>query len=115
MINKEIHYKRIDDQLKSSHIQEKIKVLQQQFTKELCAEHLNAFWKRKTHIISLPQESDFNERNIPTKTRLIQMNQQFLDYCKKEIKEYLNKGLIRPSKSPYSCSAFYVVNASELE
>nr|KYP58956.1 polyprotein [Cajanus cajan] len=43
------------------------------------------------------------------------MNPQYLEYCKKEIQEYLDKGLIRPSKSPWSCSAFYVLNAAELE
>nr|KYP43243.1 polyprotein [Cajanus cajan] len=43
------------------------------------------------------------------------MNPQYLEYCKKEIQEYLYKGLIRPSKSPWSCSAFYVLNAAELE
>jgi len=43
------------------------------------------------------------------------MNQEYLDYCKKEIQEYLDKGLIRPSKSPWSCSGFYVMKASEME
>ena len=66
---------------------------------EICANLPNAFWHRKQHIISLPYESDFNERNIPTKTRPIQMNQELLEYCKKEIQELLNKGLIRKSKS----------------
>ena len=49
---------------------------------------------------SLPYESDFNERNIPTKARPIQMNKELLEYCKKEIQELMNKGLIRKSKSP---------------
>nr|KYP34346.1 polyprotein [Cajanus cajan] len=43
------------------------------------------------------------------------MNTQYLEYCKKEIQEYLDKGLIRDSKSPWSCSAFYVMNAAEQE
>lgn len=43
------------------------------------------------------------------------MNKQHLDYCKKEIQDYLKKGLVRSSKSPWSCYAFYVVNADELE
>lgn len=43
------------------------------------------------------------------------MNKQHLDYCKKEIQDYLEKCLIRPSKSPWNCSAFYVVNVVELE
>jgi len=43
------------------------------------------------------------------------MNQEYLEYYKKEIQEYLDKGLIRPSKSPWSCSGFYVMKASEME
>jgi hypothetical protein len=38
-----------------------------------------------------------------------------LEYCKKEIQELLDKGLIRKSKSPWSCSAFYVQKNAEIE
>lgn len=89
--------------------------MQNKFTKDLCSERPNTFWKRKIHTIYLPYESDFKEKDIPTKARPIQMNKQHLDYFKKEIQDYLEKCLIRPSKSPWSCSAFYVVNAAELE
>ncbi|KAI5429415.1 hypothetical protein KIW84_034140, partial [Lathyrus oleraceus] len=92
-INKEIHYKNIEDQLQSPSIQEKIKGIQNKFIKDLCSEQPNAFWKRKVHTISLPYEPDFKEANIPTKARPIQMNKQNLDYCKKEIKDFLDKGL----------------------
>jgi uncharacterized protein YqgQ len=43
------------------------------------------------------------------------MNQELLEYCKKEIQDLLQKGLIRKSKSPWSCSAFYVQKNAELE
>ena len=43
------------------------------------------------------------------------MNQEYLEICKKEIQSLLDKKLIRPSKSPWSCAAFYVVNQAELE
>lgn len=36
-------------------------------------------------------------------------------HCKKEIQDLLDKKLIRPSKSPWSCSAFDVMNATKLE
>jgi hypothetical protein len=114
-INKEIHYKRIDEQLHSKKIQEIIRNIQDKFIKHLCSDQPNAFWKRKVHTVSLPYEPDFKESNIPTKARPIHMSEQQLNYCKKEIQEYLDKGLIRHSKSPWSCSAFYVVNAAELE
>ena len=43
------------------------------------------------------------------------MNENFLEYCKQEIDSLIKKKLIRPSKSPWSCAAFYVQNVAELE
>ncbi|KAL4337356.1 hypothetical protein AHAS_Ahas12G0102000 [Arachis hypogaea] len=43
------------------------------------------------------------------------MNKKLLAYCKKRIQEYLDRGLIRPSKSPWSCIGFYVIKVSEVE
>ena len=43
------------------------------------------------------------------------MNNELLEHCKKEIEDLLNKGLIRKSKSPWSCSAFNVNKQAELE
>jgi len=43
------------------------------------------------------------------------MNAELLEYCKKKIQTLLEKKLIRPSESPWSCAAFYVNNASEKE
>ena len=54
-------------------------------------------------------------KNIPAKARLIQMNEELLQYCQKEIKDLLDKGLIRKSKSPWSCAAFYVNKQAELK
>ena len=66
-------------------------------------------------MISLSYEIFFNEKQIPTKTRPIQMNPELLEYCKKEINDLLSKKLIRSSRSPWSCAAFYVQKASEIE
>jgi len=43
------------------------------------------------------------------------MNAELVEFCKNEIDSLLQKGLIKPSKSPWSCSAFYVNNAAEKE
>ena len=48
------------------------------------------------------------KQNIPTKARPIQMNAETVEFCKKEIHDLLEKKLIRNSKSPWSCFAFYV-------
>ncbi|XP_049372482.1 uncharacterized protein LOC125837389, partial [Solanum verrucosum] len=84
-------------------------------TIDICADHPSAFWNRKKHIITLPYEDDFSEENIPTKLRPCQMNTELVEFCKKEIDNLLQKGLIKPSKSPWSCIAFYVNNAAEKE
>jgi len=43
------------------------------------------------------------------------MNEELLQYFQKEIKDFLDKGLIQKSKSPWSCAAFYVNKKVELE
>ena len=92
-----------------------IKQIQRQIEENLCSSIPNAFWNRKQHMVSLPNEKDFNEKQIPTKARPIQMNPELLEYYKKEINDLLDKKLIRPSHSPWSCAAFYVRKASEIE
>ena len=110
MLKDEISYLRIEEQLQRKDIQQKIKEIEERFQNEICSDVPNAFWERKKHVVYLPYEKDFSERNIPTKARPIQMNQELLEFCKKEIQTLLDKKLIRPSKSPWSCSAFYVNN-----
>lgn len=55
------------------------------------------------------------EKQIPTKARAIQMNEEIEEFCKKEIKDLLDKKLIRKSNSPWSYSAFYVIKNAEIE
>jgi len=69
--------------------------LEEEFISQTCSTLPNAFWERKQHIVSLPYADNFNEKNIPTKARPYQMNQQYLELCKKEIQELLDKKLIR--------------------
>ena len=45
----------------------------------------------------MPYIEGFDENQIPTKARPIQMNQQMLEYYKKEIQDLLDKNLIRKS------------------
>ena len=82
---------------------------------DVCFDILNAFWHRKRHIVNLPYIKDFNEKNIPTKARPIQMNVEIVEFCKKEIHDLLEKKLIRNSKSPWSCAAFYVKKMLKLK
>ena len=84
MLSEEIKFKRVEEQINNENIKNKIKSIQEKFEKEIYAEHPNAFWNRKQHIILLSYDDNFDERNIPTKTRPIQMNQEYLNYCKRD-------------------------------
>ena len=77
-----------------------IKVFRQQIETKICSNLPIAFWHRHQHIVQLPYEKDFNERQIPTKARPIQMNNELLEHRTKEIEDLLIKGLIRKNKSP---------------
>lgn len=100
-----------------SFLQEEIKIanLQIYFEKEICLKLPNAFWERKRHLIELPYINGLDEQAIPTKAIPIQMNQSIMEVCKIEINHLLKNGIIRPSSSPWSYSAFYVNNNAEKE
>ncbi len=82
-LKQDLEYKRVKEQLESPLLKQKILNFENKIKNENCADIPNAFWHRKQHIVNLPYEPDFNERNIPTKTRPIQMNQELLEHCKK--------------------------------
>ena len=67
------------------------------------------------HVIDLPYENDFDESQIPTKARPIQMNKTLEKHCREEIQDLESKGLILKSRSPWSYAAFYVNKNSEME
>ncbi|GAV76193.1 hypothetical protein CFOL_v3_19668, partial [Cephalotus follicularis] len=94
--------------LQNSQIKEKINLLKNNIINKLCSDLPDAFWHRKRHMVSLPYKKDFTKQNIPTKEIPIQMTYELIEHCKKEIHELLNKKLIRPSKSSWSCETFYV-------
>jgi hypothetical protein len=114
-LKEDISLLNISEQLESYEVKKKIKSLEQEFITEICNDLPNAFWDRKKHVVSLPYIDDFNESQIPTRARPAQMNNDYLSLCKKEIQTLLDKGLIRHSKSPWSCTAFYVNKAAEIE
>ena len=43
------------------------------------------------------------------------MNAETVEFCKTEIDDFLKKNLIRNSKSPWSCAAFYVQKNADIE
>ena len=106
---------RINKQLQNSDLQKKIIDLQNKIEQQICLDLPNAFCKRKQHIVDLPYEGTFSEKLIPTKARPIQINIDLEQHCRLEIRDLEFKGLIQKSRSPWSCSAFYVNKNSEIE
>ena len=80
-----MYFQKIEQQLKSDLIKKRISNFQETIVKEVCSDQPNAFWKRKQHIVDLPYESRFSEKNIPTKARPIQMNAELEQHCRREI------------------------------
>lgn len=114
-LQKETHFLATEQRLQQSSLQNKIKSLEKEFHTEVCSDVPNAFWERKKHIVSLPYEPGFNERKIPTRAHPNQMKKEYLELCKIEINTLLQKKLIRPSYSPWSCTAFYVNKNTTIE
>ena len=102
----EINDLRINNQLQNQYNQTKIKQIKGKFENNVCSNIPNAFWNTKQHIVKLPYIKYFSEKNIPSKLRAIHMSSKLQEHCKKEIKDLLDKKLIRSSKSPWSCQHF---------
>ncbi|XP_068662948.1 uncharacterized protein [Aristolochia californica] len=114
-LHKEIQFLTLEQQLETTDIEEKIKSLHKLFSQEICSDIPTTFWDSDKNIVALPYIDGFNERTIPTKARPSQMKHTFLDLCKKEIQNLLDKKLIRQSYSPWSCTAFYINKNAEKE
>ena len=83
-LQEEIRYKKVEDQLTCKTLQEEIRKFEEKLKQEVCSDLPTAFWHRKRHQVSLPYVKDFNEKDIPTKARPIQMNHDLMDVCKIE-------------------------------
>jgi hypothetical protein len=58
---------------------------------------------------------NFNEKQIPTKSRPIQMNVELEQHCRLQIQDLQSKGLIQKSRSPWSSATFYINKNSKIE
>jgi hypothetical protein len=114
-LKQDVMYKRISEHISDKLLQSKIVAFQNKIIDFVCSDLPNAFWHRKKHIVSLPYVKYFSEKKIPNKAHPIQMNAELLDFCQKEISDLLAKGIIRKSKSLWSCAAFYVRKNAEIE
>lgn len=72
-LKEEISYKRIEEQLQNPILEKQIYVLENIFTKEYAIFFAIHFGTETTHFF-FTIENNFNEKDIPTKGRPIQMN-----------------------------------------
>ena len=114
-LNDDVKHKKVEEQLACKNIQEEIKKFEEKLKQKICSDLPIAFWHRKRHQVALLYVKDFNEKDILTKARPIQISQELMDFCKVEIEGLLRKGIIRKSRSPWSCPAFYVQKNAEIE
>ena len=82
-LKQEVRYKKIAKQISNKVLQSKIDNFQKMLINDVCSDVPNTFWYRKKHIVYLPYVKDFDEKNIPTKARAIQMNAEIVEFCKK--------------------------------
>ena len=81
--------------------------------KDCCSESPNSFWKREKYFVIFP--FDPLQKIKPMKASARSMSPSERDFCAKEIKELLEKGLIEPSKSSWTFRAFVVNKHSEIK
>ena len=114
-LKNDLKHKKIEEQLTCKIVQAEIREFEEKFKQEVCSDLPTAFWHRKRHEVALPYVKDFKEKDIPTKAHPIQMSQELMEFCRAKINDLLSKGIIRKSKSPWSCPAFYVQKNVEKE
>ena len=69
-LKQNLEYKRIEEQLESPLLKQKIVNFENKIKNEICADLPNAFWHRKQYIINLPYELDFTKELYPQKLGL---------------------------------------------
>ena len=84
-LKQEVRYKNIAKQLSNKLLQSKIDNFHKVLINDVCSDIPKDFCKGKKHIVNLPYVKDFNEKNIPTKACLIQINAETIEFYKQEI------------------------------
>ena len=89
--NKITWNKNLEDQSNIKKIKKPSKDLRKIWLKKSLQNSLNTFWHKSKYKVESPYDKKFREKDIHTKARPIQINQELLKYCENEIQELLNK------------------------
>ena len=89
--NKITWNKNLEDQSNIKKIKKPSKDLRKIWLKKSLQNSLNTFWHRSKYEVKSPYDKKFREKDIHTKARPIQINQELLKYCENKIQELLNK------------------------
>ena len=80
---------------------------------DICFDIPNTFWKREEYVIDLPFVDNIRIKLMKASASLMSLIE--VEYCKIEIADLLEKGLIEPARSQWACRAFYVNKHSEIK
>ena len=72
----------MEENILQKDIQTRIEKIKNKIETDLCSSVPNVFWNIKQHKVSLPYIDGFDDSQIATKARPIQMNAQLLEHCK---------------------------------
>ena len=89
--NKITSNKNLEDQSNIKKIKKPSKDLRKIWLKKSLQNSLNTFWHKSKYKVESPYDKKFREKDIHTKARPIQINQELLKYCENKIQELLNK------------------------
>ena len=87
----DLRHKKVEEQLACKNIQAEIRKFEEKHKQEVCSDLPTTFWHRKRHEVALPYVKDFNEKDIPTKARPIQMSQELWISVKLKLRISLRK------------------------
>ena len=59
-LQKEVHFLTTEQRLQQPSLQQKIKLIEQEFQTEVCGNVPNASWNRKKYTVTLPYEHDYD-------------------------------------------------------
>ena len=89
-----------------THGEKMLKEISEKLRKYCCSDIPNAFWKREKYFVTLPYDPLQKIKPMKASARIMTPSERA--FCKQEIVELIEKGLIEPSKSPWACRAFVV-------
>ena len=102
----DLRHKKVEEQLACKNIQAEIRKFEEKHKQEVCSDLPTTFWHRKETRGSSPICQRLQWKGYPNQSSTYPDEPRNMDFCKAKIEDLLKKGIIRKSRSPWSCPAF---------